>query len=628
MEDQSQLSPALAAGPKDRYPIPTIKGNSTRRFLAVAGMTLVLWIVAWPFLTLAFLNRYDSGDAAWIRWLYQRKDSSLKRPAMGAGGRIVIVGGSGALYGIDAELIERKLGVTTVNYGTHAGLGGYLLDRARSAVRPGDTVLLCPEYELWFNHSTDFSDIEWAYVSSYDKSYIWSHGMAAGLRTLYSQPGAAYQDALSGWQYRFKYFRNGMDSAHNPVILDDWGDLRSMPARLPFSDPGGMVFPDSGDPACAVGDYRDFASWGRANRVRVLFSWPNEYQQAFPGGAPPGALAAPASTRALFDEWGFIALDEPSDTLYPRDWFTNTPYHPDAGCRRVRTEALIRRLRPYFGQPAVSPPAVSVSNPSNLPAVSLSNPPAVSLSNPSNPPAGSPPRPPAGLYLVGPDTNWLRPDNTFADQPGLQVKYLSPQPLDCPDAITPANVAALAARGVPIWLDDPNVQAMLPPGEWDSTEVTTERESLADWLARYNHHLFLLAHSGGVTSGLPPEVRAAFAGTNPAVAAMGTGRWAKVQRIRTGASTASIQVRLDVLIQRGMPRVWLIVQANAAGPDATARSSIQINSETCISGSGESIAVAVVDPELGTLVDAATFQPDATRNLGSLRKLTLRRPLP
>src|SRR5665213_1257330 len=77
--------------------------------------------------TLRWVNYYAKEGPAWINNLLQQKQLIAKRKAL-KGPRLVIIGGSGVLFGCDAELIEKKLNIPTVNFGTHAGLGmRYLL---------------------------------------------------------------------------------------------------------------------------------------------------------------------------------------------------------------------------------------------------------------------------------------------------------------------------------------------------------------------------------------------------------------------------------------------------------------------------------------------------------------------
>jgi hypothetical protein len=62
--------------------------------------------------------------------------------------RIVFVGGSGLAYGIDSGRIGRAFSRTPVNLGLNAGFGlRYILDEAGPLLRPGDLVVVVPEYE-------------------------------------------------------------------------------------------------------------------------------------------------------------------------------------------------------------------------------------------------------------------------------------------------------------------------------------------------------------------------------------------------------------------------------------------------------------------------------------------------
>ena len=65
------------------------------------------------------------------------------------GHRLLVVGGSSALFGINAQLIEKETGHPTVNMGTLLGLNlDYRFYLIKKIARPGDTILLACEYEL------------------------------------------------------------------------------------------------------------------------------------------------------------------------------------------------------------------------------------------------------------------------------------------------------------------------------------------------------------------------------------------------------------------------------------------------------------------------------------------------
>lgn len=64
------------------------------------------------------------------------------------GRRIVFVGGSNLAFGIDSLAIGRRLGLSPVNMGLHAGLGlQFMFRETRTGLRPGDLVVLSLEYE-------------------------------------------------------------------------------------------------------------------------------------------------------------------------------------------------------------------------------------------------------------------------------------------------------------------------------------------------------------------------------------------------------------------------------------------------------------------------------------------------
>lgn len=99
--------------------------------------------VAW---SLGFLyNLYGGSELTWLRKLYWDKmaiAASVEAPK-----RLLIMGGSGAHYTINSTAIERGLNVPVVNLGLDGPVGlDVILPSMLEQVRPGDTVLLIPEY--------------------------------------------------------------------------------------------------------------------------------------------------------------------------------------------------------------------------------------------------------------------------------------------------------------------------------------------------------------------------------------------------------------------------------------------------------------------------------------------------
>lgn len=65
--------------------------------------------------------------------------------------RLILVGGSNLSFGVNSEMLQDSLGVSVVNAGLHAGYGlKFILDFVKPYIRPGDVVLLSPEYSQFY----------------------------------------------------------------------------------------------------------------------------------------------------------------------------------------------------------------------------------------------------------------------------------------------------------------------------------------------------------------------------------------------------------------------------------------------------------------------------------------------
>ncbi len=89
-------------------------------------------------------NVYMGGEAHWLRGLYQNKmaiASQITQP------KLIVTGGSGAHYTINSEILEKALNQPVVNLGIDGPVGlDVILPSILETVKPGDTVLLIPEY--------------------------------------------------------------------------------------------------------------------------------------------------------------------------------------------------------------------------------------------------------------------------------------------------------------------------------------------------------------------------------------------------------------------------------------------------------------------------------------------------
>ncbi|MEO0532327.1 MAG: hypothetical protein AAF215_00460 [Cyanobacteria bacterium P01_A01_bin.123] len=114
--------------------------QQSRKFLtwiAIAGLT---WSAG------AIYNVYLGGELSWLRGMYQRKVAlaqEIDQP------KLIVTGGSGAHYTINAQLMEAELDMPVINLGIDGPVGlDVILPSVLEQVNEGDTVLLIPEYLL------------------------------------------------------------------------------------------------------------------------------------------------------------------------------------------------------------------------------------------------------------------------------------------------------------------------------------------------------------------------------------------------------------------------------------------------------------------------------------------------
>src|SRR5262245_28664558 len=67
------------------------------------------------------------------------------------GPRIILFGGSNVAFGLDAELIQKELGVPAINDGLHIGLGIVPLRELEQFIHEGDVIIISLEYNMFFS---------------------------------------------------------------------------------------------------------------------------------------------------------------------------------------------------------------------------------------------------------------------------------------------------------------------------------------------------------------------------------------------------------------------------------------------------------------------------------------------
>lgn len=316
------------------------------KFLAGLAAGIALGIAL--FLALLYLQlgvpTYSSS------WSY---DIGQKKQALAAaipGPRLLLVGGSSVTFGLSAQTLERETGLKTVNMGTHAGWGAdYLLDWIERTARPGDTVLLALEYQLYVaEHNSEPHD---DYILARDPAYF--RRMAP-----WDQIDMATRMAWKRLQKGINIRRHGEKPPrpHPPYTdgasyIDAWGDETGntvVDARKPESTEivAPLITGIASTDAPGFDAVRRFIAWARAHNVAVLATFPAIVQR--PGYDGANAREAEGKITDFYKGLGVPVVGTAPDAMFPPDQFFEMPYHLTRDGAVARTEKLVPALKPYL----------------------------------------------------------------------------------------------------------------------------------------------------------------------------------------------------------------------------------------------------------------------------------------
>ncbi len=563
---QSDLAPPPRRSRAHDYTLKPVATRSANHFGrtwlgAVAALALL-----WPILTWGLINQYTRTDANFIDALYRRKDLAMADAATAP--RLVIVGGSDALFGIDAAQLGRRLNLPAVNYATHAGLGvEYLLDRARRALRPGDVVVLSLAYGMWADPKGEFEDIEFAYFTSYDKSYWFHQGLRHGIEGLYAVPLADYGPSV---ERLVKYLRGRhahLENMYDVAHLDAAGDLRmAIPGRRNFFEFAALPMPRELPPR-ATAAVRSFAAWANASHVRLFYTWPNISRPT--AYDPASAVPSPALLK-LFDQCGIVPIDHPGDGVFPPDWFFDTDKHLNATGRRIRTDELARHLAAAMDRPIPDDAKI-------------------------------------GWLLAGPNAG-LSDESV---RPDVSYRVLS-DPADGPAAISPEALAQAVAGGQAILYDDRAVESLLVNAGLTGQLVESTQATLSDWIAARPESILLAVRSNGrpwtatETAGVPDALAGALGGPSPFAMVIGTGRHGEVARsIPAGAVE---RFDLSKVVPTIAPMQIELQSRPTDEPNARLKNILRINGHE-LADAWVGLRLVAINPRRSSVTAAAVFNP-------------------
>src|SRR3954468_14988570 len=288
------------------------------------------------------------------RWAYEVMQKKRSLAGRAKSPKLLLVGGSSSLFGVSAKELEKETGWPTINLGCHAALGvGFMLDDVRQVAKPGDTVLLVLEYELY-----NYGKIHPGWADMLLLDYIVARAPDYFHRLSLPEQWNVFMFTSNDRIVQSMKNRQRAEPPHteNPIFdvhkVNEWGDQTlhvktNRPAergyvvksRAPLSS--GLSRSGSKDAFAVIGK---FCRWAEAHHVRVLATFPNLCDQ--PEYHTQTAAKVAKTIKDSFARLNVPVIGDYTDSLLPADQFFDTFYHLTEESALERTRRLAVLLKP------------------------------------------------------------------------------------------------------------------------------------------------------------------------------------------------------------------------------------------------------------------------------------------
>jgi hypothetical protein len=266
--------------------------------------------------------------------------------------KFLLVGGSSVGCGISAKMISEEMNVPTYNFSFWGSLGSsYILHLAKKVLKPGDTVLLCLEYEIldWPGISPYWLDQSFLrFVMGVEPEFIESKPFIERLWTAYSMPPGAILSGLTSWvggkekiQFDFYEDHNPFGDSIENISENKMKNLNVYDEKI--REPSEVFLNGfTGEPK-GSNDLEAFLRWANKHKVKVLATYPN--LAANEKYSEHHIRNVETKIKGYYQDNGISPLGSVRKALYDQEWFYNTNYHLLSQGVAVRTAQLIHYMK-------------------------------------------------------------------------------------------------------------------------------------------------------------------------------------------------------------------------------------------------------------------------------------------
>lgn len=252
--------------------------------------------------------------------------------------RLVFIGGSNLIFGIDSKRIEDSLKIPVVNMGLHAGLGlGYMLNEAIDNLKPGDIVLLSPEYYLGKKGSVKLQS---QLVDSNPQALNYACGGVMDYITLFF---TNIQRCISGLFYKvleIVFLKTNTDKIYLRSSFSAEGDNiahLNEPSRYTFKPDLEIKYNYTEE----ITALNKFIYKAKTKKCCVYYVYPNMAKSAY----LHQLKSIKEFKNIMIQNLNCTIIDNSQTIPLPDSLFFDSMYHLTGRGRKIKTDFLIERLK-------------------------------------------------------------------------------------------------------------------------------------------------------------------------------------------------------------------------------------------------------------------------------------------
>ncbi|MBP8829411.1 MULTISPECIES: hypothetical protein [Desulfobacter] len=287
-------------------------------------------------------------DSQWVRQAYAYKRALSEKIS---GPKIVIVGGSAALFSINSIALQERYHRPVINLGVNAGVSlPYILEQAKAVLTPGDTALLPLEYPLYnYNYTINPVMVDF-YLS--EPGLLAKQAWQLQLKLLFAVTPErliqGYRGIPRGFSVQGLYGPHHMnahgDQTHSEVARQSENQKAIVNSLTPRYH--GKNFSKKNE---AWNLLTAFQHWADSRNICLIFIPPSFlFQQAYI--TDPVENHFYTTLPALARKKGLTYLGRPLEYMFPPDYYFDTPYHLTAEARQIYTTRIIELIGPIMNK--------------------------------------------------------------------------------------------------------------------------------------------------------------------------------------------------------------------------------------------------------------------------------------